>query len=86
MQKTNQKNNETGRLKELLKKYIELAPEMERIENRIYRIMKKYLQIYPEESSRTSWLFIEGITITEEEKAVIKLILEKRDHKFQIAA
>lgn len=86
MKKTNRKKNETGWLKELLKKYIELALEMEGIEKIIYRIIKKHLQIYPEESSRTSWLFIEGIIITEKENAAIKSILEKRDYKFQKAA
>ena len=70
----------------MLKKYVKLAPEMEEIENIIYRIIEKHLRIYPEESSQTSWLFIEGIIITEKEKAVIELILEKRDYKFQKAA
>ncbi len=86
MKKTNRKKNETGWLKELLKKYIELALEMEGTEKIIYRIIKKHLQIYPEESSQTSWLFIEGIIITEKEKAAIKSILKKRDYKFQKAA
>jgi hypothetical protein len=86
MKKTSQKNNETGKLKELLKKYVKLAPKMEKIENEIYQILKKRLQIFPEETSRTAWLFIEGMTITEEEGKVIKLILEKRDYKFQEAA
>ena len=90
MKKTNQKNNETGRLKELLKKYIALAPliqDIQNTENQIYQILKKYLQIYPEEATRTAWLFIEGIEITEEKEGeAIKSILEKKGHKFQKAA
>ncbi len=84
-----QKKRELKELRKLIRKYdqsLSTKDNKDNIEKKIYQLLERHLKIICGKTTRTAWLLIEGIVITEKESEAIKSILEKRDYKFQKAA